>query len=211
MARRNKNRAAAAARGTSKDPEAFKNTEAGAAALAERDEKRAARKRQRPDSALERRTARVFTIIEVILVIVPVTLVCYLWMTGGSLGGLRDAFEADPAITVSFITAMCQPLVAWLLRFVHQHYREGDGGYAVANLIGLICGELLLQNAVGVLGCGFLLWRIWRRVVPNGEFAAWRRDRTLGGKLADLSGVIVIILLGAICAFATWRLSTIAA
>lgn len=208
MAKREKSRAAAAARGTAKDPAARKNTAEGATALAAREQERVARRRQRPDNAFERRTARIFTIVEVILVAVPLAMVGYLWMTGGgSLDGLQDAFAADPSIIVAFITAMCQPLVAWLLRFAHRHYREGDGGYAAANLIGLICGELLLQNAVGVLGCGLLLWRVWRRVVPDGEFAAWRRDRPLGGKLADLSGVIVLLVLGAICAFATWRLS----
>lgn len=75
---------------------------------------------------------------------------------------------------------------------------------AAGNLIALICGELMLQNAVGVLGCALLLWRIWRKI--PGELAAWKEDRRLGGMAADLSGAIVVCAVGALCAFATWRI-----
>lgn len=211
MGKKRGRRAAEAAHGTAKDPLALRDAAAGAGEAALRESGSGKSAVARPESAYERRTARFFTVVEVILVVVPVAMVAYLWlMGGGSLDGLQDAFAADPAITVAFVAAMCQPLAAWLLRFVHSHYRAGDGGYAVANLIGLVCGELLLQNIVGVIGCAVLLWRIWKRVVPAGEFAAWRNERSLGGKLADLSGVIVLAVLGVICAFATWRIGLVA-
>lgn len=160
----------------------------------------------RPQSTYEARTAKIFTVVQVLLVVVPMAMVAYVWLAGGgSVDGLRDAMEQNPTITVAFISAMCQPLVAWLLKFVREHYLAGDGGYAAANLIGLICGELMLQNAVGVVGCALVLWRIWRRV--NGELTAWKAERRLGGMLADLSGALVVCVLGALCAFATWRIS----
>ncbi len=159
----------------------------------------------RPQSKYEQRTAKIFTAVQIVLVAVPLAMVGYVWLTGGgTIDGLQDAMRENPAITVSFISAMCQPLIAWLLKFVREHYLAGDGGYAAANLIGLICGEIMLQNAMGVVGCALLLWRIWKRT--DGELACWKRERGLGGMLADLSGVLVVCVLGALCAFASWRI-----
>lgn len=188
-------RAAAAARGTKADPNRTVAAERAGVVVVP----------VRPQSAYERRTAKIVSIVQVILVVVPLAMIGYAWMAGGgSIDGLRSAMEQNPALTVSFISAMCQPLVAWLLKFVRDRYRAGDGGYAAANLIGLICGELLLQNAVGVIGCALVLWRIWKRV--DGELSAWKDERRLGGMAADLSGALVVCAVGALCAFATWRI-----
>lgn len=158
----------------------------------------------RPATRRERITMRMFAVITVLLVAVPLVMVAYLWtMGGGSLEGLRDAMAQDPQTSISFLSAMCQAFVAWMLTYVRRHYEAGDGGYAAANLVGLICGEVLLMNAVGALGCAALLWRVWRNV--SGELSPWLAERGLGGKLLDLSGSLVVIVMGAICAFATWR------
>ena len=192
-------RAQAAARGTKRDDErSIRPTDAvekpGQAA--------------RPQSKYEARTAKIFTTVQVIMVVVPLAMIGYVWMVGGgSISALQDAMEQNPTLTVSFISAMCQPLVAWLLKFVKQHYQAGDGGYAAANLIGLICGELMLQNAVGVIGCALLLWGIWKRI--DGELTAWKQERRLGGMLADLSGALVTCVFGALCAFASWRVGLV--
>lgn len=192
-------RAQAAARGTKLD--ADREVTAVAKATEPRSERRA-----RPQSKYERRTGKIFTTVQVVLVVVPVAMIGYVWLAGGgTMDGLREAMAQNPTLTVSFISAMCQPLISWLLKFVREHYLAGDGGYAAANLIGLICGELMLQNAVGVVGCALVLWRIWGRV--NGELTAWKAERRLGGMLADLSGALVVCALGALCAFATWRIS----
>lgn len=191
-------RAQAAARGTRRDSDRAVDV-----AAAETDVSR--KLHARPQSTYEARTAKVFSVVQVLLVVVPLAMIGYVWLAGGgSIDGLRDAMEQNPTITVSFISAMCQPLVAWLLKFVREHYQAGDGGYAAGNLIALICGELMLQNAVGVLGCALLLWRIWRKI--PGELSAWKQDRGLGGMAADLSGAIVVCAVGALCAFATWRI-----
>ena len=187
-------RAQAAARGTKLDMDRAIAPVAGTA-----------RPCVRPRSAYEERTAKIFTAVQVVLVVVPLAMMGYAWMAeGGSIAGLQDAMRQDPALTVSFISAMCQPLVAWLLKFAKERYRAGDGGYAAANLIGLICGELMLQNAVGVIGCALLLWRIWRRI--DGELVQWAHERGCGGMAADVSGALVICVLGALCAFASWRI-----
>lgn len=197
MGKRRERRSVAAARGTARD--------SGRGAAGSGPAESGADAPERLGGG-DRLTSRIFTVAEVVLVIVPLAMVSYLWIAGGgSLEGLQGAMQADPAIAVEFIAAMGQAFVAWLLRFVHAHYRDGDAGYAAGNLIALICGELMLQNAVGVIGCAILLWRIWR--TSHGELGLWARERGVGGVLVDLSGPIVVCLLGAICLFAYWRIS----
>lgn len=199
MGKRKERRSVAAARGTVLDSERSATEREGAAPLAHAPGR---------NGGGDKLTSRIFTVAEVILVIVPVAMVAYLWIAGGgSLEGLQNAMQEDPTITVEFIAAMGQAFVAWLLRFVHMHYSEGDSGYAAGNLIALICGELMLQNAVGVIGCAILLWRVWRNL--NGGLGSWARERGAGGVLIDLSGSIVVCLLGAICLFAYWRISLV--
>ena len=126
-------------------------------------------------------------------------------VSGGTLETLQGALQSDPALTIAFISAVVQPIVAWQLRFVAKRYARGEGGFTAANLIGFICGELLLQNAVGVVGCGLLLWRVWRKL--DGGLSEWAEDRQAIGMLVDVLGAVLIIAIGAFCAFSSWRVA----
>lgn len=156
---------------------------------------------RRMESSRERLTSRIVVTVQIVLVIFPFALWGYTGLSGMSL---QEAFAHDPGFVVSFLAAVAQPLVAWIIRFAHRHYAEGDGGYALGNLIGLTCAELLLQNVVGIAGCAVVLWRMWR--LASGELAEWRERRGLGGMAVDISGALAVLVIGAVCAFASWRL-----
>ena len=200
----------AAARGTRLDPERGERVRP-AAPLSKKAAKRAAREAGGASGfapvldAYERQTLTVFTIVEVILVAVPVILIGYVWLAGGgSLDVFQQALRDEPLLAIAFVSAIVQPLVAWQLRFVRKRYSEGAGGYAAANLIGFLVGELLLMNAVGVLACGFVLMRVLRRL--DGQLSEWAEERHAPGMLADVNGAVVVIAVGANCAFATWNI-----
>ena len=200
----------AAARGTRLDPERGERVRP-AAPLSKKAAKRAAREAGGASGfapvldAYERQTLTVFTIVEVILVAVPVILIGYVWLAGGgSLDVFQQALRDEPLLAITFVSAIVQPLVAWQLRFVRKRYSEGAGGYAAANLIGFLVGELLLMNAVGVLACGFVLMRVLRRL--DGQLSEWAEERHAPGMLADVIGAVVVIAVGAFCAFATWNI-----
>ena len=202
----------AAARGTKLDPERevkARPAQGMSRKEAKRAEQRAARKaerRARGLDAYEQRTVRLFTIVEVVFVLAPILTVGYVWVvSGGTLETLQGALQSDPALTIAFISAVVQPIVAWQLRFVAKRYARGEGGFTAANLIGFICGELLLQNAVGVVGCGLLLWRVWRKL--DGGLSEWAEDRQAIGMLVDVLGAVLIIAIGAFCAFSSWRVA----
>ena len=153
-------------------------------------------------SKREQLTHRIVMTVQVILVIFPFALVGYSSVAGM---GLEEAMRSDPAFAVSFIAAMAQPLAAWILRFAYRHYAAGDGGYALGNVIGLICAEAFLQNLVGLAGMALIVWRMWP--VTGGELSEWRERRGVTGVLVDISGALAVLAIGLICAFASWRLS----
>ena len=162
----------------------------------------AAQRARNLDTPRERLTKRILTTAQVVLVAYPLAGMAIASLSGTSV---QELLEGDPTFVVTFLSIFAQPLVAWLLRFVHRHYAEGDGGYAMGNLIGLLCAELLLQNVLGIAAVLILLWRLWPTAA--GEMGDWARKRGVGGVLFDVSGSLVVIAIGLIVAFASWRLS----
>ena len=166
-----KSRARVAAAGTRLDPERR---------VVERDKDERADKEKKvgahahPDwaphlnSASEDLTAKLFTMVEVILGVVPVVVIGLFLASkdATSVDKLTDVFSQDPSMVVTFISACLQPFVAYMLYMVYRKYCEGDAGFAAGNLIGLLCSEILLLNIPGVIGMGVLLWRVWRNVAP---------------------------------------------
>ncbi len=157
-------------------------------------------------SRREQLTARIFTTVQVVLCLVLVATVVSLSMagTGLSVDGLQDAFASNPAMAVSFLSACMQPFIAYLVRFVHSHYAAGDAGYAAANLIVLLCAEMMLQSMVGIVAMAILLWRVWHRGAQAME--GWRRGRGVAGVLVDVSGALVVLVVAGICLFASAQL-----
>lgn len=169
---------------------------------AERTEQRAAAARERRmGTKSEQLTRRIFTGVQVVLVLIPFALLGFNGIMGG--GDIQTMMQGDPVFAVTFLMAMVQPFVAWIIHFSYKHHADGDDGYALGNLIGLTCAELCLQNPLGIAGCLVLLWRVWRSA--DGAFAEWKTCRNLGGMLVDISGALVVFVLAAICAFASWR------
>lgn len=158
-------------------------------------------------SRREQLTARIFTTVQVVLYLVLVATVVSLSMSGTGLSadGLQEAFSTNPAMTVSFLSACAQPFIAYLVRLVRRHYVAGDAGYAAANLIVLLCAEMMLQSMVGVVAMAILLWRVWRRGAQ--VMGDWRRGRGVAEVLADVSGSVVVLVLAAVCLFASTRIA----
>ena len=157
-------------------------------------------------SRREQLTARIFTTVQVVLCLVLVATVVSLSMagTGLSVDGLQEAFASNPAMAVSFLSACMQPFIAYLMRFVRNHYAAGDAGYAAANLIVLLCAEMMLQSMVGVVAMAVLLWRVWHRGAQ--AMGGWRRGRGVAGVLVDVSGALVVLVVAGICLFASVQL-----
>lgn len=200
-----KSRARVAAAGTRKDPER-RVVEGG---KAERADKKKAGAHAHPEwaphlnSASEDLTAKLFTLVEVILGVVPVVVIGLFLASkdATSVDKLTDVFSQDPSMVVTFISACLQPFVAYMLYMIYRKYCEGDAGFAAGNLIGLLCSEILLLNIPGVIGMGILLWRVWRNVAPH--FESWLFERRLTGVLADIAGSLVILALAFMCATAS--------
>lgn len=154
------------------------------------------------NSASEDLTAKLFTMVEVILGVVPVVVIGLFLASkdATSVDKLTEVFSQEPSMVVTFISACLQPFVAYMLYMIYRKYCEGDAGFAAGNLIGLLCSEILLLNIPGVIGMGILLWRVWRNVAPH--FESWLFERRVMGVLADIAGSLVILVLAFMCATA---------
>ena len=200
-----KSRARVAAAGTRKDP--GRRVAGGKKAdRAEKDKKVGAHAHPEwaphLNSASEDLTAKLFTMVEVILGVVPVVVIGLFLASkdATSVDKLTDVFSQDPSMVVTFISACLQPFAAYMLYMIYRKYCEGDAGFAAGNLIGLLCSEILLLNIPGVIGMGILLWRVWRNVAPH--FESWLFERRFTGVVADIAGSLVILALAFMCATA---------
>lgn len=200
-----KSRARMAAAGTRRDPNRVVN-EDGKVARADKEKKVGAHAHPEwaphLNSASEDLTAKLFTMVEVILGVVPVVVIGLFLASkdATSVDKLTDVFSQDPSMVVTFISACLQPFVAYMLYMIYRKYCEGDAGFAAGNLIGLLCSEVLLLNIPGVIGMGILLWRVWRNVAPH--FESWLFERRAMGVLVDIAGSLVILVLAFMCATA---------
>ena len=133
-----------AAAGTRRDPNRVVD-EGGKAARADKEKKVGAHAHPEwaphLNTASEDLTAKLFTLVEVILGEVPVVVIGLLLASkdATSVDKLTDVFSQDPSMVVAFISACLQPFVAYMLYMIYRKYCEGDAGFAAGNLIGLLC------------------------------------------------------------------------
>lgn len=209
-----KSRARVAAAGTRKDPER-RVVKGGKAKRADKEKKVGAHAHPEwaphLNSASEDLTAKLFTLVEVILGVVPLVVIGLFLASkdATSVDKLTEVFSQDPSMVVTFISACLQPFVAYMLYMVYRKYCEGDAGFVAGNLIGLLCSEILLLNIPGVIGMGILLWRVWRNVAPH--FESWLFERRAMGVLVDIAGSLVILVLAFMCATAARGLAGLTA
>ena len=146
-----KSRARVAAAGTRKDP-GRRVAEGKKADRAEKDKKVGAHAHPEwaphLNSASEDLTAKLFTMVEVILGVVPVVVIGLFLASkdATSVDKLTEVFSQEPSMVVTFISACLQPFVAYMLYMIYRKYCEGDAGFAAGNLIGLLCSEILLLS-----------------------------------------------------------------
>ena len=147
-----------------------------------------------------------YNVAKVLLTLSPFVSLMYLSMSTAKLGlSLPQAIQQDPKLTVLFLVSMINPFIAYLLTFIQKKIEENDVKYAVTNLVMFIIAELLLQNILYVILCGFILYKTLKvyKVTIKDSFKSKVKD----GLLVTISGSLVVIVLSSICLFATIRIS----
>ena len=121
-----KSRARVAAAGTRKDP-GRRVAEGEKANRAEKGKKVGAHAHPEwaphLNSASEDLTAKLFTLVEVILGVVPLVVIGLFLASkdATSVDKLTDVFSQDPSMVVTFISACLQPFVAYMLYMVYRN------------------------------------------------------------------------------------------
>lgn len=146
-----------------------------------------------------------FNILKVVLFCMPFVYLAYLGIgTGGAMLNENGVLQGNPTMAVTFLTAMIQPYVGWLLILSHRRLADGRTSYAVLNLALLLLAELMCMSTVGVVGLGLILWKTGRTYGIS-PFQAWRQAEKKN-LFFEIGGSILVCLLGGLCLFCTIRL-----
>lgn len=128
-----KSRARVAAAGTRKDP-GRRVAEGKKVDRVEKDKKVGAHAHPEwaphLNTASEDLTAKLFTLVEVILGVVPVVVIGLFLASkdAPSVDKLTDVFSQDPSMVVTFISACLQPFVAYMLYMIYRKLLRGRCG-----------------------------------------------------------------------------------
>ena len=149
---------------------------------------------------------RYYKITEILLAISPIMCVIYLNFGAINIGtNILEVIQGDPRLLVMFLSAMVNPFIAYLLIFMERKIVENDISYSVVNLIILIVAELLFQNMVFLCLLGFLLYKIIK--LYNVSVRECFKEKIKNKFFTTISGGVVVIVIAAICLFATIRIN----
>ena len=160
---------------------------------------------QTSPSLKDGKLVRYFNILKIVLFCIPFLCIGYLGLgTGGAPLSAEGILSANPALAVSFLSAMLQPYAAWLVILSERRLADGRTHYAVVSLTLLLAAELMLMSTVGAAGMALVLWKSIRTYgcgIPAAFRGCGVRDffREAGGNLP-------LLALAALCLFASMRL-----
>lgn len=147
-----------------------------------------------------------YTIAKILLTISPIVCVLYLNVGSMSIGNsILDVIKEDPKLLIMFLSTMSNPFIAYLLIFMQRRIEEKDISYAVVNLTILIMAQIMFQNIVFICLLGFLLYKTLKTYNVSLKlcFAEKLKDKFF----LTISGALLVILIAAICLFATIRIN----
>lgn len=139
---------------------------------------------------------RAFTIAKVVLCVYPFAALFYMTSSANTYGlSNSEMLQANPILTVTFLSAMCQAFAAWLLTIVQRRYDDLEYGNALISLILIFIAECLFKNWVGLVACGLLFFLIGKEMPYSFKKEFQLTDKKEAFK--DGTGAIVLIILGA--------------
>jgi len=146
---------------------------------------------------------RWFTIAKVLLVLPPLLAFAYLQFTAGG-GELSLLLRQNPTVTVTFLSSMAGPFIAYLLWFAQKRLHGGDAVYMMAHLSLLFVAALLLRNVLYLFTILYLIYLVGKMtgMSPLSSLRAKWRDHFF----RDLSGCFLLIVFAAFCLFVSLRL-----
>nr|WP_300128074.1 hypothetical protein [uncultured Butyricicoccus sp.] len=151
---------------------------------------------------------RWFTILKIVLFCMPFLYLGYVGIgTGGASLADEGVLQANPTMAVSFLSAMIQPYAAWILILSQRRLQDGRSAYAMVNLGVLLVAQLMMMSTVGVVGFALILWRCTKHT-GFGPLAALRQTQPRR-LFAEAGGSVVVLLLAAVCLFATVRIGAL--
>lgn len=154
----------------------------------------------------EKTIKRVFMVTKIILCVMPFATLGYLSIGQQQYGlNYQQLLAANPVLTVTFLSAMCQPFAAWLLTITERRVESMDYSNALVSLVLIFIAECMLKNWLGIISTAILFWLV-NKDMPYTMGEEFKKCANWKAILLDASGCVVLCLLAAFCLFASFRL-----
>lgn len=157
------------------------------------------------ESSLDNRLNRWFMILKIVLFCMPFLYLGYIGIGfGGAKLDVQEVLADNPSMAISFLSAMIQPYVGWILILSQRRLEDDRTPYAMINLAFLFLSELLMMSTVGVIGFTLILWRC-KKYTGLGPIAAFRKIQSKN-LLTEVGGSVVVLFLASVCFFASMQI-----
>lgn len=163
-------------------------------------------KRKKGRKETNKTIKRIFLVTEVILCLIPFMTLFYLSVGQNEYGlSYQEMLNANPILAVTFLSAMCQPFAAWLLIIAQRRIESFDYSNALVTILLVLIAECMLKNWIGIIATAILFW-LTTRIMPLSIKEEFSSSADYKSILIDASGSLVLILLSALCLFASLRI-----
>lgn len=149
---------------------------------------------------------RMFLITKVLMCAFPFVALFYIYLGTREYGlDYQELLRANPILSVTLLSACCQPLAAWLLTIVERRVDSYDYSNAIFCTGLIFIAECLLKNWLGIAAMAVLFWMINKESpLPLKEefkkYADWKKISM------DSTGCIVLIVFAAFALFCSLRI-----
>ena len=90
--------------------------------------------------------------------------ICYAYLSlqlSGNTYTLQELMRVNPTITITFLIAMINPIIAYQIHIIKKHLHKNEYAYVYINLLLLMMAQLLLEN---LFFTGILVFLVFKTV-----------------------------------------------
>lgn len=163
------------------------------------------RKKNTNKQSKQKQIEKYFTISKLFLAITPIIAYAYVMMMASMNGlTLQELFIKDASITVTFVIAMINPYVAYLLDLVQKKLEEKDNLFVMINMIILLIAQAMTMNFFYFMMIGVVFYQII--VIYKIDMKTTLKQLNTKNTFTMGGGSFIVMSLSLVCLFSSIQL-----